>query len=174
MATTTHLRKRHRFSRPVRILIAWIPAIVGICCIIGESTEAFSANATSRPFRLLWQFIFGADSDARWSIVHHIIRKTGHFFGYGTLGLLFYRAWYRTAEILHRRTFRIENIIYALACTLLVAGSDEWHQHYLPGRIGTPQDVLLDMIGACILQLAFWAIMFIIGKLRHRPDFETV
>jgi VanZ family protein len=65
-------------------------------------------------------------------------------------------------------------VIYALACTLLVAGADEWHQHFLPDRTGTPQDVLLDMIGACILQLLFWLVMFVIGIGRNRSNLETV
>ena len=174
MATSTHLRKRSRTPRPLRVFIAWLPAIIGMCCIACESTEAFSSNQTSGLLRGIWQALFGSVSSEHWDQLHHFIRKTGHFIGYGTLSLLFYRAWYRTAEILHRRTFRIENIIYALACTLLVASSDELHQHFLPDRTGLPQDVLLDMIGACVLQLLFWAVMFVIGKVRHRPDLETV
>jgi VanZ family protein len=109
----------------------------------------------------------------RWDEIHHIIRKTGHFVGYGTLSLLFYRAWRLTAAILHRRTFRIENVIYALACTLIVAASDEWHQTFIPGRTGRVQDVFLDMAGACTLQLLFWLVMFVVGLSHSRSPAES-
>jgi VanZ family protein len=165
---------RHHRPRALRLFLAWLPALIGVLVIACESTEVFSAVNTSGPLRLLWQSIFGAVSNAHWEELHHIIRKTGHFLGYGTLSLLFYHAWRRTAAILHRRTFRIENVIYALACTLIVASSDEFHQTFLPHRTGTPQDVLLDMIGACTLQLLFWLVMFISGVANQRPNIESV
>jgi VanZ family protein len=166
--------RRHHRPRAFRLFLAWLPALIGVLCIACESTEVFSAVNTSGPLRLLWQSIFGAVSNAHWEELHHIIRKTGHFLGYGTLSLLFYHAWRRTAEILHRRTFRIENVIYALACTLVIASSDEFHQTFLPHRTGRPQDVLLDMIGACTLQLLFWLVMFISGIAQQRPNIESV
>ena len=147
--------------------------MLGVCAIILESTETFSAANTSGPLRGIWQALFGVETDARWEMTHHIIRKTGHFVGYGTLSLLFYYAWYRTADILRRRTFRIENVLYALACTLMVAAGDEYHQTFLPGRTGRPQDVLLDMAGACALQLLFWLVMLIAGLAASQSAAES-
>ena len=43
----------------------------------------FGADHTTGPLRWLCQAIFGPVSDARWDIIHHLIRKTGHFLGYG-------------------------------------------------------------------------------------------
>ena len=170
----TPTRSRHRRPRPLRIFLVWIPALIGVCVIMLESTPTFGANHTSGPLRVFWQALFGPVSDVRWETIHHVIRKTGHFAGYGTLSLLFYRAWYRTAEIIHRRTYRIENVIYSLACTLAVAGADEYHQHFLPNRTGTPQDVVLDLVGACTLQLIFWLTMLIVGIARNQPGGEIV
>lgn len=167
-------RTRRRKPRPLRIFLAWLPALIGVCVIMLESTPSFGANNTSGPLRMLWQSLFGTVSDVRWETVHHIIRKTGHFAGYGTLSLLFYRAWYRTSEIIHRRSYRIENVIYALACTLAVASADEYHQHFLPNRTGTPQDVMLDLVGACSLQFLFWLIMLAVGISRNQPGGEIV
>lgn len=165
--------RRHR-SRELRLFLAWLPALIGVAVIMLESTETFSSAHTSGPLRHLWESLFGPVPQARWEDVHHLIRKTGHFIGYGTLSLLFYHAWRRTAEILHRRTFRIENVLYALACTLIVAGADEYHQTFLPGRTGRPQDVLLDMIGACTLQLLFWLVMFLGNLASSRSTAESI
>ena len=165
---------RSRRPRGRRLFLVWLPAILGICVIAAESTESFSSAHTSGPLRLLWEGLFGAQTNAGWDELHHILRKSGHFVGYGTLSLLFYRAWRRTAEILHRRTFRIENVLYALACTLVVAAADEYHQHFLPGRTGRPQDVMLDMLGACTLQLLFWLVMLVVGLGSSRSTAENV
>ncbi len=164
----------HRRYRPLLLFLAWLPALLGVCVIFMESSESFGANHTSSPLRAAWQTLFGLVPDARWEVIHHLLRKSGHFIGYGTLGLLFYRAWHQTARILHRLTPRLKNILYALACTLIVASSDEYHQHLLPNRTGTPQDVLLDMIGACTLQLLVWLLILAIDRLGSRSHSVTV
>jgi len=160
---TAATRSRHR-RRALRLFLAWLPAMIGVAIIMTESTEAFSTAHTSGPLHRLWEALFGPMPAERWEEVHHLIRKTGHFVGYGLLSMCFYYAWRRTAEILQKQTFRIENVIYALACTLIVASADEWHQHFLPGRTGRPQDVLLDMVGAITLQLLLWLVMSVAGR----------
>jgi len=163
----------HQRSRAFQLFWAWLPAALGVCVIILESTEMFSSANTSGPLRGFWQKFFGVESAERWEEIHHIIRKTGHFIGYGTLSLLFYHAWRRTAEILHRHRVRIRNVLYALACTLVVASSDEYHQTFVPGRTGRWQDVLLDLAGACVLQLIFWLVMRMVGQPEPRSAAES-
>jgi VanZ family protein len=89
-------------------------------------------------------------ADARWEILHHLIRKSGHFLGYGAIGLLWLRAWWMT---LPRSRF-LHDAFLALLGTALVASADEWHQTFLPNRTGSPWDVLLDCCGAIALELA--------------------
>ena len=72
---------------------AWWPVAVGIAVIAVESTKYFGADRTSHPLRVLFQAIFGPVGDARWQVIHHYIRKSGHFLGYGGLGLIWLRAW---------------------------------------------------------------------------------
>src|SRR5271167_3147568 len=73
---------------------AWLPVAIGIGVIALESTTWFGADHTTGPLRFLYQAIFGPISDARWEPIHHMIRKCGHFVGYGTLGLIWLRAWW--------------------------------------------------------------------------------
>lgn len=134
---------------------AWLPVAIGVGVIAMESTELFGANHTSGPLRWLWEIIFGAVGDARWEVVHHLIRKSGHFFGYGAIGLAWLRAWWMT---LPRSRF-LHDAFLALLGTALVASSDEWHQTFLPNRTGSPWDVLLDCCGAIALQLAVYIYM---------------
>ncbi len=127
---------------------AWWPVAVGIAVIAVESTKYFGADRTSQPLRVLFQAIFGSVGDARWQVIHHYIRKSGHFLGYGGLGLIWLRAWRMS---LPRLQF-LPGAGLALASTALVAGWDEWHQTFLPNRTGTPWDVLLDCCGALFMQ----------------------
>ena len=133
----------------------WWPVAVGIAVIAIESTEYLGADYTSHPLRLFFEAIFGTVSDAHWEMVHHLIRKSGHFIGYGLLGLAWLRAWWMTlphSRFLHDATL-------ALLGTAMTASADEYHQTFLPNRTGTPWDVLLDCTGAITLQLIVYIIM---------------
>ena len=122
---------------------------MGIALIIVESTPNFGADRTSQPLRWLVQLIFGHLSDKNWGVIHLCIRKSGHFLGYGGLGLVWLRAWWMT---LPSSRF-LNDTVLALLGTALVASCDEWHQTFLPNRTGSPWDVLLDCCGALVMQL---------------------
>jgi VanZ family protein len=134
---------------------AWLPVFIGIAIIATESQEFMGSDHTEGPLRWLFQLIFGTVSDARWEIIHHLIRKSGHFVGYGLVGLTWLRAWWLT---LPRSQF-VYDALLALVGTGLVATCDEWHQSFLPNRNGSPWDVLLDCCGAITLQLIVYVFM---------------
>ena len=99
---------------------AWLPVAVGIGVILMESTVWFGSNHTSGPLRWLWETLFGPVTNARWGGIHHLIRKSGHFFGYGAIGLAWLRAWWMT---LPRSSF-LPDAFLALLGTALVASCD--------------------------------------------------
>jgi VanZ family protein len=136
-------------------LNAWLPVALGVCVILIESTEFMGADHTSGPLRAIYQAIFGPVSDAHWDLIHHFIRKSGHFLGYGAIGLAWLRAWWMTLP--HSRF--IQDALLALFGTAVIASADEWHQTFLPNRTGTPWDVLLDCCGALTLQLMVYVFM---------------
>jgi hypothetical protein len=65
-----------------------------------------------------------------------MLRKLGHAVEYAVLGALLARA--------------TGGAYSALALGLLYAVSDELHQVFVPGRLGSPFDVLLDGVGLAI------------------------
>jgi VanZ family protein len=133
----------------------WLPVVIGVFVIVAESTEAFGADHTSGPLRKIFEALFGQVSDFRWERLHHYIRKSGHFFAYGFIGLAWLRAWWMTLP--HSRF--IQDAFFALVGTAVVASCDEWHQTYLPNRTGSPWDVLLDCTGAITLQIVVYIFM---------------
>lgn len=128
---------------------AWWPVVLGIGIIAIESTASFGSDHTSGPLRWLFQAIFGPVGDANWAEIHHLIRKSGHFTGYGLLGLAWLRAWWMSFP--HKML--MVNTLLALLGTAMTASADEFHQTFLPNRTGRPQDVLLDCSGALAMQL---------------------
>ena len=136
-------------------IYVWLPVALGIAVIVVESTEAFGSNHTSGPLRKIYEALFGRVSNPSWELIHHYIRKTGHFLGYGFIGLAWLRAWWFTLP--HSR-FRTDAFL-ALLGTALIASCDEWHQSFLPNRTASPWDVLLDCTGAITLQLIVYVCM---------------
>jgi len=145
---------------------AWWPVAAGIALIAIESTKYFGADRTSGPLRWIFQFLFGPIGDARWGHIHHYIRKSSHFFGYGALGVAWLRAWWLTLP-LARYAFDAE---LALLGTAVVAVCDEWHQKFLPNRSSSPWDVLLDCCGALFMQWLVYISLRLFGStlLHHR------
>ena len=140
---------------------AWLPVAIGVAVIATESTAYFGADRTSGPLRWIWEHIFGPLATPRWDIIHHYIRKTGHFVGYGTLGLLWLRAWWMT---LPRASFMTQAML-SIFGTALVASGDEFHQSFLPNRTGLPSDVLIDCSGAIVMVfLLYFALRLISPK----------
>jgi VanZ family protein len=143
-------------------LSAWLPVAVGVAVIAVESTEFMGSDHTSGPLRWLCQALFGTVSDATWEIVHHLIRKSGHFLGYGAIGLAWLRAWWMTLPHSHF----LPDAFLALLGTAMIASADEWHQSFLSNRTASPWDVLLDCCGAITLQLAVYVLMRLVKPKR--------
>jgi len=83
-------------------------------------------------------------------LMNYIFRKMGHGTGYLILTLLGYWALRRSFGMDAPRALR-----WAVLTSLLRAVLDEIHQAFVPGRTGTPVDVIIDAIG---IALAAWLI----------------
>jgi VanZ family protein len=152
----------------VRLFLHWIPALIGIGIIVAESTATMSAENTSRWLLPLWIKLFGPISSEHWAAIHHYIRKTGHFAGYGMVSLGFFDSWRVTLEArwaAWRIRFRYAAGL-ALLCTLLLASWDEWHQSFIPGRTSSARDVALDFCGALLAQM----ILLWVSNVWQRPS----
>jgi len=142
------------------ILRHWAPAAIAVLIIVLESTIFMSANNTSRWLLPLWEDLFGPISPKDWSVVHHYIRKSGHFGGYGLVSLCFFHGFRTTLHAVNGlRSLWFRSAAFALGCTFLIASADEFHQSFLPGRGASPWDVVLDTCGALVMQLIILALI---------------
>jgi VanZ family protein len=143
-------------------LYIWGPVILAIGVICVESTEMMGADHTSGPLRAIYEFIFGHVPGRRWELIHHYIRKSGHFLGYGLVGLAWLRAWWFSLP----RSLFFQDALMAMAGTALVAAADEYHQSFLPNRTSSIWDVALDCTGALTMQLIVYLFMRIVRPKR--------
>jgi VanZ family protein len=130
---------------------AWWPALVWIGLITIESTDFFSSQNTGNMLYWLLTRLFGAINLHDFLIVHHYLRKAGHVVGYGMLCLLLLRGWCATVGNAHAWSRRAAWL--AWAGTAFVASADEWHQSFIPSRMGSPRDVLLDSAAGLVFLL---------------------
>ncbi len=148
--------------RRLRQLTPWLPVVCFVAVLAVESTSLLSSQHTSGPLHRLLESVFGGRVDENWSLLHHLIRKTGHFVGYGIFGLLCRRAWKRSRQMLlesgarlrHAPWLLLSPAAFGILATVMAASADELHQHFVPGRTGAFHDVLLDASGAVSLQIA--------------------
>lgn len=157
------LELRLRLAGITRKLWVWLPPILAMLVIATESTGQFSAEHTSSYLRPIFERFLGPIRDGVWEIGHHIFRKTGHFVGFGLVCLTFVRAWLLTLGCvadLSRTAWRWRSVGLGLLCQFLVAGADEIHQTFVPGRTGLFTDVLLDTSGGALACTLVWLLLW--------------
>lgn len=142
--------------------MAWLPAIFGLLVISIESTAVMRGANTGRWLLDLCNSVWGQADGPTVATANIMLRKTGHFAGYGTLGLLFRRGWYASLRRRWAGTsggLRGAAAALAVSSTFLVASADEWHQQFLAGRVSSRYDVLLDTAGAILFNIALLKIL---------------
>ena len=126
-----------RFFRYILPVLLWM----GLIFILSDQDKLRSAQHN---VLVLWILeTFGIDLDAlTGGHASFIIRKTAHFTEYFILYLWVHRA----LKAYHIRSFTR----YAWLITVFYACTDEVHQTYVPGRVGSPIDVGIDALGATL------------------------
>jgi VanZ family protein len=88
-------------------------------------------------------------------LANFLVRKTGHFSGYGLLAMLDARALYVLFRLPARRAaFSGWGLASAWAAV------DEYHQSFSPSRGASVEDVLLDSVGAACFLAVFQRWLF--------------
>jgi VanZ family protein len=130
---------------------------VWLVIIAIESTDSFSAQNTGGMLYSLLIRWFGHIDLYRFLEVHHYLRKAGHVIGYGMLSLLLLRGLRATFHQTSAWAWR--TALISLLGTVFVASMDEWHQSFIPSRMGSPRDVALDSVAGLIFLLMAYAWM---------------
>ena len=146
----------------------WLPVLAFSMVFAVESTSYFGGDRTSEPLQRVVEAIFGYDVCVQWDLIHFLIRKTGHFMGYGMFSLVCFRAfWIELKGVASRLSRRMRAHGLAILVTFLVASADEFHQSFLPNRYCGFSDVLLDCCGAAMMGLVLFVTMPVVKSRKH-------
>ena len=162
--------QRIRWLRPSFRVLArnWWAVVVWLGVIRLESTNMASSANTSGLLHAVLSFFLPHISGQRVEQLNEVLRKTGHFVGYGILGILVFFALRNTnrdrlAPWLLRRwgslwhdLWRMEWVWLSMGMAVITAALDEIHQSFIPSRTGRWQDVVLDACGAAGLQIGVY------------------
>jgi VanZ family protein len=136
-----------------------------------ESTDMASANNTGGLLYSVISFVAPHVDHAFVDLLNEVLRKTGHFFGYGILSVLVFLALKNTNRdrlrnlmlrswgVYLRDLWRLEWSFIGVMAALGMATYDEIHQTFIPSRTGRWQDVVIDTCGAIAMQVVvyLWA-----------------
>jgi VanZ family protein len=156
-----YLRASTNDAQRPTLAMAWLPVLFGLSVIFCESTSKMSGANTGRWLMNIVHSLWGQTDVAPVETVNLVLRKVGHFCGYGTLGLLFRRGWLislRRSWEGPRSRLPFSAAALAVMCTFFVACLDEVHQRFLVGRTSSFYDVLLDTAGAIVFIRAVVAV----------------
>ncbi|HTB85884.1 MAG TPA: VanZ family protein [Candidatus Sulfotelmatobacter sp.] len=140
-----------------KFLKYWLPVMVWMAMIFTASSDAKSYAHSSLLFEPLIHWLFPALPQAQVEEIHHLFRKTCHFFEYALLGLLLWRA-VRNSPKTPATRWRWDEAGLALACVFLYAASDEFHQVFVPTRTALVSDVMIDTCGGATGLAGLWII----------------
>jgi VanZ family protein len=159
----------------------WWPALVWLGIIRLESTDTASSDNTWSLLFYVVSKVFRRIDPQLVSEANEILRKTGHFLGYGILGALVFfalkytnRDWLRPQlrrpwGIYLRDWWRWDWLVIGMLVTIVTASFDEIHQSFIPSRTGRWQDVVLDACGAAVLQFLIYLISLRSFNRRRQP-----
>jgi len=132
-------------NKPTRRFVSsWVPVIVWMMLIFAGSSDALSAEHTSRFLVPFLRWLDPKMSFETIATIHFTLRKMGHFTEYFILAALLWRALRGTFNALPRTL--ISGVTFLIAAAF--AASDEFHQSFVPSRTSTFHDVMIDCFGA--------------------------
>lgn len=155
----------------------WWPVVLWIGVIFTESTDMASAHNTDGLLYSILSFVAPHVDHRLVDTFNEVLRKTGHFLGYGILSVLVFFALRNTNRDRLKRLverpwgtylrdlWRLEWSFVGVMTTIGMATYDEIHQTFIPSRTGRWQDVIIDTSGAIAMQLVVYLLAS--RKLKH-------
>lgn len=146
-------------GRPTSQTSLYLPLMLGLAVIGMESTRTMNAHTTADWLLSLVNMFHAQTYNDAFEQINQLIRKCGHFVGYGMLGVIAARVWFawiRRHVTARWSQVRFQAAMAGILSTMIVASCDEIHQLFLPGRGGCIQDVMIDTSGAVLMNALYF------------------
>lgn len=125
--------------------------------IFTASGDSKSFAHSSRLLGPLLHWLFPHLSGPSVDNVVTLVRKCAHLTEYAILGFLFWRALRKPVKG-DPRAWSWKEAAWSVLFVVLYAGTDEFHQHFVPGRDASIRDVMIDTTGASLGMILLWAV----------------
>ena len=125
----------------------WLPVLIWLGLIFVGSTDALSAEQTSRFLVPFLRWFDPQISGATIAAIQLIIRKLGHITEYAILAMLLWRGLRRGTHLQAKMSILFS---FAWLTAAIFAVTDEFHQSFVPSRTASPNDVIIDICGAVV------------------------
>jgi lipopolysaccharide/colanic/teichoic acid biosynthesis glycosyltransferase/VanZ family protein len=143
-----------RLSRTQRFALYGLPLLVWMAVIFPVGNKALASSWIYETFAAVFRWLAPRASWPEIGTWYIVFRKTLHFFEYGFLGLLFYRA-YRARR---KPRWSLRTGFLAAASASAYGFLDEVLQSFVPNRYGSPIDWAVDTAGVLtFIGLLAWA-----------------
>ncbi|MFT3943452.1 MAG: VanZ family protein [Ancrocorticia sp.] len=145
-------------------VVVWMAVIFFFSHQVGEDSGGLSDSIVA------WLHSLGIHISPE--MLGFLVRKAAHMTEYAVLAILLFVALrgsreQRFVEARISRSQRLRKrgeergnqaLISAFVIAVIYAATDEFHQLFIPGRTGTPKDVLIDSAGAAIGLALAWLV----------------
>lgn len=145
-------------SKARSFLKYWLPVLLWMVVIFSASDDANSFRRSSRILAPLLRWLFPHLTE---ETVNHIVtfaRKCAHLTVYAILAFLVWRALRQPAKG-DPRPWSWREAGWAILLVAIYAVTDEFHQHFVPGREASVLDVLLDTSGGAAGMVFVWILV---------------
>lgn len=99
--------------------------------------------------KILNFFFFLQSNIINIDFISFIIRKIAHISEYFILTLLFYIGFYKN----YQKTSKDKLLLLSIVFSIIYSITDELHQTFVPNRVGSHKDVIIDSMGCLIFYL---------------------
>lgn len=153
-----------------KVIVSWLLVAVWLILIFNFSAQpaqqsnSLSTGVTEKVVKAAK--VVTHSKDLNMENVNHVIRKCAHFLNYFILGILVLNA----LALSNSRQLKWKNVLFAILICALYAGSDEFHQIFVPGRGPQIKDVFIDSSGSLAGIVIYEIIIGAVLVLRSRTQ----
>lgn len=136
----------------------WLPALLWAFVIFSASGDQKSVHRSSRIIEPVVRWLIPDVSDETVQRTVLIVRKWAHITEYAVFAALLLHGFRASMKAVPGEwSSRCARFAWLGATAFAI--TDEWHQLYVPGRQGSPWDVLIDSCGAVLGLFAVRTVM---------------
>src|SRR4029077_19107472 len=141
--------------------------ILWMWVIFSASGDINSVHHSSRIIRPILLWLFPHMSEDAIGVIVYTARKCAHLTEYAILAWLYWRILRRPVKP-DPRPWSWRHAGLAILLVTIYAATDEFHQHFVPGREGCLRDVLIDTSGATLGMLCLWRLHHWRGRKKRK------